>query len=84
MPISSRLPIQNSAVKLEKTAKLHIAVDMGMSRIGFADCDESVDEIKKIKQLPNLTIEGIFSRNYRKTPGFGGNYHIRRCKSFGN
>ncbi len=53
--------LSQSAVKFGKTAKLHIAVDTGMSRIGFADCDESVDEIKKICQLPNVTIEGVFS-----------------------
>lgn len=53
--------LSDSAVKLKKEAKLHIAVDTGMSRIGFADCDESVEEIKKIKQLPNVTIEGVFS-----------------------
>ena len=32
-----------------------------MSRIGYADSDESVVEIKKIAALPNVRIEGIFS-----------------------
>ena len=53
--------LSQSAVKFNKVAKLHIAVDTGMSRIGFADCDESVEEIKKICELPNVTIEGVFS-----------------------
>ena len=53
--------LSQSAVKFNKAAKLHIAVDTGMSRIGFADCDESVEEIKKICELPNVTIEGVFS-----------------------
>ena len=41
--------------------KIHIAVDTGMSRIGFADNDRSVEDIKKISEMPNLTLEGIFS-----------------------
>ena len=44
-----------------KTAALHIALDTGMSRIGYADTDESVSEIAAISKLPNVKIEGIFS-----------------------
>ena len=40
---------------------IHIGLDTGMSRIGFADRQESVEEIKKISQLPNLKIEGMFT-----------------------
>ena len=40
---------------------IHIAVDTGMSRIGFAVSDKSVAEVQKIAGLSNLTIEGIFS-----------------------
>ena len=32
-----------------------------MSRIGFADRQESVAQIKKIKELPNVEIEGMFT-----------------------
>lgn len=44
-----------------KTAKIHIKVDTGMSRIGFFDTGESVEDIKKIVSLKNIEIEGIFS-----------------------
>ena len=40
---------------------IHIALDTGMSRIGFADKPESVEEIKKIAALPNVEIEGMFT-----------------------
>ena len=40
---------------------IHIAVDTGMSRIGFAVSDKSIAEVQKIAGLSNLTIEGIFS-----------------------
>ena len=53
--------LSKAAVKAGVTAPLHIAVDTGMNRIGFK-CDEnSVEEIKKIKELPNIEIEGVFS-----------------------
>lgn len=59
--LNEAMLLSQSAVKFGKTAALHIAVDTGMSRIGFADCDESVEEIKKICELPNISIEGVFS-----------------------
>ena len=53
--------ISEFAKLLGKTAKIHIKVDTGMSRIGFKDNEESVEIIKKIKELPNIEIEGIFT-----------------------
>ncbi len=44
-----------------KTAKAHVALDTGMSRIGFAVNEESADEIKKISLLSNLELEGMFT-----------------------
>ena len=41
--------------------KVHIAVDTGMSRIGFDTSDESIETIKKIHSLPNIDTEGIFT-----------------------
>jgi alanine racemase len=49
------------AVKQGKTAKLHIKVDTGMGRIGLQPNEDSVQLIKKISQLPNVAIEGIFT-----------------------
>lgn len=49
------------AVRLNKIARIHIAVDTGMSRIGFFCNKESVEIVKKINDLPNIYIEGIFS-----------------------
>lgn len=49
------------AVEMEKTAKIHIAVDTGMSRIGFAPTEESADVVKKIAELPGIEIEGMFT-----------------------
>lgn len=53
--------LSKAAKKAGVTAPLHIAVDTGMNRIGFACNDASIEEIKKIKELPNIEIEGAFS-----------------------
>lgn len=42
-------------------AVLHIAVDTGMSRLGFADDAQSLEEIAQIAALPNLHAEGLFT-----------------------
>lgn len=50
------------AEKVGKTAKIHIKIDTGMSRLGFFSTDNaSIDDILRISQLPNIEIDGIFS-----------------------
>lgn len=44
-----------------KTAKIHIKLDTGMGRIGFLPREESLEEIVKIKSLPHINLEGIFT-----------------------
>lgn len=47
--------------RLGKTVHIHLAVDTGMTRIGFKDGPESLEEIKAISELENLEIEGLFT-----------------------
>ncbi len=49
------------AKKAGKTVKIHIKLDTGMSRIGFAVTEESIEEIVKISKLSNLIMEGVFT-----------------------
>lgn len=44
-----------------KRAKIHIAVDTGMSRIGYQVTDGSADDAAKILSFANVDIEGMFS-----------------------
>ena len=53
--------ISKAAVKQDKTAKIHIALDTGMGRIGFRPEEKSADEVYKISKLHNIVIEGLFS-----------------------
>lgn len=59
--MESALLLSDQAQKMGKTVRVHLAVDTGMSRIGFADNPESAEIIKRIATLPNLEIEGIFT-----------------------
>lgn len=53
--------MSRKAVELDKSVKVHIKIDTGMSRIGFRPDEESVKTIIEISKLPNLEIDGIFS-----------------------
>lgn len=49
------------AASLGIRAKIHIAIETGMGRVGFWDDDTSINEIIEISQMSNIEIEGIFS-----------------------
>ena len=49
------------AVSMGKTAKMHIALDTGMGRIGFHPDENSLKEIEQIAKLPGIEIEGMFT-----------------------
>ena len=53
--------ISDVAKGMNMTATVHIAVDTGMGRIGFACTDDSVFDVKEISKLPNIKLEGIFT-----------------------
>ena len=50
-----------AAKRLGTRAKIHLAVDTGMTRIGFKDSAKSLDEIRQIASLENIEIEGLFT-----------------------
>ena len=53
--------LSDAAVAEGKTAKIHIAVDTGMSRIGLFPDEGSVETVKEIAELPALRIDGTFT-----------------------
>lgn len=44
-----------------KIGRIHLKLDTGMGRIGFACSGSSVDAIERIARLPNLSLDGIFT-----------------------
>lgn len=53
--------LSKEAVRQGKNVHIHLGLDTGMSRIGFADVPESAEEIRQISLLPNIRIEGMFT-----------------------
>lgn len=53
--------LAKEAQRKNKTAKVHIKVDTGMSRIGFAPTDESAFDVQRIAALDGVKIEGMFT-----------------------
>ena len=59
--IEQAMSINELASRMGKAARVEIAVDTGMSRIGFKSDDNSVKDIISISKLKNVKIYGIFS-----------------------
>lgn len=53
--------LSRCAEEYGKTAKIHIAVDTGMGRIGFFDDEDGIESVLKISKLPFIEIQGLFS-----------------------
>lgn len=49
------------ALILNKKAKIHIAIDTGMGRIGFLPNEKSIDNITEICSLEGIEVIGIFT-----------------------
>ncbi len=49
------------AVKMDKVLRVHIKIDTGMSRIGMLPNEDTVHEIMKMRELPNIYIEGMYT-----------------------
>lgn len=63
--LEEAINLNETAEKYGKTAKIHIKIDSGMGRLGFqitkANFENTVEQIKKIKALHNIEIEGVFT-----------------------
>ena len=50
-----------AGARIGKNVHIHLALDTGMTRIGYADIPENAIKIEKISKIPNLVIEGMFT-----------------------
>ena len=63
--LDQAVKLSDEALKLNKTAYIHIAVDTGMNRIGIEPDKCGLELVKKISSLSNISIEGVFSHLYK-------------------
>ena len=57
--------MSEDAIRLGKTAYIHLAVDTGMSRIGMYPCRDSADLVARISKMPGICVEGMFTHLQR-------------------
>lgn len=53
--------MSEAALSQQGVMEVHLALDTGMSRIGFADGGQAVEECVKIASLPGLQVTGLFT-----------------------
>ena len=53
--------LSEASVKAGCRTKIHVALDTGMTRIGFHITEEEADRIAAISRLPGLELEGMFT-----------------------
>ncbi|HJA65774.1 MAG TPA: alanine racemase [Candidatus Mediterraneibacter cottocaccae] len=73
--------MSEAAVRLGKTAYLHIKIDTGMGRIGFPVTEESADAIARISRLPGVETEGMFT-HFSKADEADKTYTLEQHRKF--
>lgn len=53
--------LSKEAVRQNKKAYMHIKLDTGMGRIGYQKAEDAVRDAVRMKELPMLEIEGVFT-----------------------
>ena len=59
--LDTALKINDVARNLGKKANIHIKADTGMTRIGLTPDETGAETVKKISQLSNVNIKGLFT-----------------------
>lgn len=62
-------------------ARIHIKVDTGMHRIGFPLTEEAVETVRRIRRLPWLDVEGIFT-HFARADEADKAYTYRQLEAF--
>jgi len=77
--------LSHAAGHLGRRARVHLNVDTGMGRFGM-EPGRVLDALKKLQELPNIIVEGIFSHlstTYRDDPE-SDRYNAQQVKIFTN
>lgn len=79
----SALGMSLAAKNLNKTAKVHIKVDTGMSRIGITPDNDGLSVIKNISNMDNINIEGMFT-HFARADEIDKQYAVRQLERYNN
>ncbi len=71
------------AWKIGKTAKVHIKVDTGMSRIGIRPDESGIEFVRKVLETKGLELEGIFT-HFARADEADKKYAIEQFDRFRN
>lgn len=72
--------ISDAASKLGIIAVIHVDIDTGMGRIGFAS-EDAAEEIIRVAQLPGLQIDGIYT-HFSSSEMANDPYTLRQLRQF--
>lgn len=75
--------LSDAACRRRKKAKAHIKLDTGMGRYGFPAAGQTVEQIVRISELPNLELEGIMT-HFSSADERNGEYTARQFELFMN
>lgn len=59
--LGEAMKLSDEAIRQGKKAGIHLAVDTGMSRIGFLVCEEAAEEACQIVKLSGIRLDGMFT-----------------------
>ena len=59
--LNTAVEYAKAGARIGKNVHIHLALDTGMTRIGYADIPENAVKIEEISKIPNLVIEGMFT-----------------------
>lgn len=79
--IDAAMKLNSAAIRQNKKAKIHIKLDTGMGRIGYAGTDADADEVAAINKLGNIDVEGMFT-HFSKADEEDKSYTLTQFKRY--
>jgi alanine racemase len=79
--VSMARALSAASQALGRPAYIHLKIDTGMGRIGFAPGEESIAAIQEIASLPGINMEGIFS-HFAEADGEDDDFTMEQLKTF--
>lgn len=73
--------LSGTASKVGRKANIHVKIDTGMGRIGFAPGADTLDEIEAIASLPGIKLEGIFT-HFAEADGHSPEFTLQQLNQF--